>query len=52
MKSNVAAAKEALGIVQSAAQQDEDRVLKEVEQILQPIKNTTWPSGREENNKE
>ena len=52
MQSNVQAAKEALGIVQSETQQEENRVLQEVEKMLQPIKNLTWPSGRPENNKD
>lgn len=52
VQSNVQAAKEALGLVRSEKQQEEDRVLQEVEKMLQPIKNLTWPSGRPENNKE
>ena len=52
VQSNVQAAKEALGIEQSTTTQEEDRVLQEVEKMLKPIKNLTWPSGREENNKE
>ena len=51
VQSNVQAAKEALGLMQSETQVHEDAVLKEVDQMLKPIKNTTWPSGRPKNNK-
>lgn len=50
VQSNVQAAKEALGLVQSETQSQEDAVLKEVDNMLKPIKNTTWPSGRSQNN--
>lgn len=50
VQSNVQAAKEALGLVQSETQSQEDAVLKEVDKMLKPIKNTTWPSGRSKNN--
>lgn len=50
VQSNVQAAKEALGLVQSETQSQEDAVLKEVDNMLKPIKNTTWPSGRSKNN--
>ena len=52
VRSNIQAAKEALGAEQSQNQQEEDRVLHEVQEMLKPIKNMTWPSGRPENNKE
>lgn len=52
VQSNVQAAKEALGLVQSETQSEEEKVLNEVQKILQPIKNMTWPSGRPENSQE
>lgn len=52
VRSNVQAAKEALHVVQSETQSEEDRVLREVEEMLKPVKNMTWPSGRPENNRE
>lgn len=50
VQSNVQAAKEALGLVQSDTQSKEDAVLREVEEMLKPVKNLTWPSGRPKNN--
>ena len=47
---NIQAAKEALGLVKSETQGREDAVLREVEQMLKPVKNLTWPSGRPKNN--
>ena len=47
---NVQAAKEALGLLQSETQHAEDAVLKQVVDMLKPIKNMTWPSGRPKNN--
>lgn len=47
---NVQAAKEALGVVKSDNQGREDAVLKEVEEMLKPVKNLSWPSGRPKNN--
>ena len=38
--------------MQSEAQGKEDQVQHEVEEMLKPIKNMTWPSGRPENNKD
>lgn len=52
VRSNIQAAKEALGGEHSQNQREEDRVLHEVQEILKPIKNMTWPSGRPENNEE
>lgn len=40
--------KTAIEVEQSASIDEE--LLQQVEQILQPVKNMTWPSGREENN--
>ena len=51
VQSNVQAAKESLGLLKSEAQSREDAVLKEVEEMLKPVKNLTWPSGRPKNNK-
>lgn len=50
VQSNVQAAKEALGVVESDTQGREDAVLREVEEMLKPVKNLTWPSGRPKNN--
>ena len=47
---NVQAAKEALEVVKSDTQGREDAVLREVEEMLKPVKNLTWPSGRPKNN--
>ena len=52
VRSNIQAAKEALGVEHSQNQHKEDRVLHEVQEMLKPIKNMTWPSGRPENNTE
>jgi len=52
VRSNIQAAKEALGIEHAQNQHKEDRVLHEVQEMLKPIKNMTWPSGRPENNTE
>lgn len=41
--------KTAVDVEQSTANIDEE-LLQQVGQILQPVKNMTWPSGREENN--
>lgn len=50
VQSNVQAAKEALGLVKSDTQSKEDAVLRKVEEMLKPVKNLTWPSGRPKNN--
>lgn len=52
VRSNIQAAKEALGIEHAQNQHKEDRVMHEVQEMLKPIKNMTWPSGRPENNTE
>jgi hypothetical protein len=41
--------KTAMEMEQGLAHIDE-ALLQQVEQILQPVKNITWPSGRPENN--
>lgn len=46
---NVQAALEGLRLVASDGRQKEDEALQEVQEILRPIMNTTWPSGRPEN---
>lgn len=52
VKRNVAAAKEALGLAQAQDESKDKEILQEVERILQPIKNQTWPSGRPQNSQE
>jgi hypothetical protein len=47
---NVQAALEGLGLVPSDTRQKEEEVLQGVRDILRPIMNTTWPSGRPTNN--
>lgn len=47
---NVQAALEGLGLVPSDTRQKEEQVLREVQDILRPVMNRTWPSGRPENN--
>ncbi|GAB4819507.1 hypothetical protein N2152v2_006553 [Parachlorella kessleri] len=47
---NVESVLQALGLVPNPQQQLEQEVLQEVEQILQPVRDMTWPSGRPENN--
>ena len=49
VQANVQAAKEALGLLKSDTQSKEDAVLKKVAEMLKPIKNVTWPSGRPKN---
>ena len=46
---NVQAALEGLGLAPSDSRQTEE-ALQRVHGILQPVMNTTWPSGRPENN--
>ena len=52
VRSNVATALDALGVSQGSNfnAQLEGEVLVEVQDILKPIKDKTWPSGRPENN--
>ena len=50
VRSNVQAALEAAGVAQSPDAELERSVLSEVERVLEPVMNTTWPSGRPENN--
>ena len=50
MRFNVQAALEGLGLVPSDTRQKEEQVLREVQDILRPVMNRTWPSGRPENN--
>lgn len=52
VKRNVQAAKEALGLAKAQDESKEEAVLREVQSILKPIKNQTWPSGRPENSQE
>jgi hypothetical protein len=47
---NVQAALEGLGLAPSDSRQAEEEALQGVRDILKPIMNTTWPSGRPENN--
>jgi hypothetical protein len=47
---NVQAALEGLGLAASDSRQTEEEALQGVRDILQPVMNTTWPSGRPENN--
>ncbi|KAL3138750.1 hypothetical protein ABBQ32_005595 [Trebouxia sp. C0010 RCD-2024] len=49
VQSNVQAAKETLGLVKSEMQSKEDAVMKKVAELLEPVKNVTWPSGRPKN---
>ena len=52
VRANVQTALEALGVTTGSnfnAQLDGE-VLREVQDILKPIKDKTWPSGRPENN--
>lgn len=44
------AALEGLGLAPSASRQAEEEALQGVHEILKPVMNTTWPSGRPENN--
>ena len=50
VRSNVQAALEATGVAKSPDAELERSVLSEVEKVLEPVMNTTWPSGRPENN--
>jgi hypothetical protein len=47
---NVQAALEGLGLVPSDSRQKEEEALRGVQDILKPVMDTTWPSGRPENN--
>lgn len=47
---NADAVMAALGVIPDPQAQLEDQVTSEVEAILAPVKNLTWPSGRPENN--
>lgn len=48
--SNVATALQALGLQESPDAAAEAAALREVESILKPVQDITWPSGRPENN--
>ncbi len=41
---------QALGLVPYPQQQLAEEVLQEVDRILDPVRDLTWPSGRPENN--
>lgn len=45
---NVLAVLQALGVEQSADAKAEARVLEEVQRILAPVHDVTWPSGKPE----
>ena len=47
---NVQAALEGLGLAPSDSRQTEEDALQGAREILQPVMNATWPSGRPENN--
>mmetsp|Transcript_37035 Transcript_37035/g.82332 ORF Transcript_37035/g.82332 Transcript_37035/m.82332 type:complete len:328 (+) Transcript_37035:137-1120(+) len=47
---NVEATLEALGLLTNADDRKETAALAEVERVLKPIKDVTWPSGKPENN--
>lgn len=46
---NVGTVLEALNVQPSETGKSEAKVLEEVERILVPVKDLTWPSGRAEN---
>lgn len=47
---NCDAVLQALGVVENDNKAVEDKVLSEISQVLAPVKNMTWPSGRANNN--